>query len=209
MLCLHVCIPSTSLRERECTFLYYGVSVCLSFCPLAFEGPTEAPLSTRHCKKRPSLPLAPTLPTWNLNLSPPGSQAKVFLPVCVSETRCYTAWAVFLPLKLCPPHQGAHLSACMKTGAQQGAALLQRRWEGWCWILSLTLLTEWLPSHEKWSIFKGRTSGSVTTGAAEAQSINNFQPQALTWGTFVSRIASVEAALWHFYAHRYDTASGR
>lgn len=32
----------------------------------------------------------------------------------------------FLPVNPCPPHQGAHLSVSMRTGAQQGAAALQQ-----------------------------------------------------------------------------------
>lgn len=34
-------------------------------------------------RRDPPLPLAPTLPTWNLNLSPTGAQARVFQPVYV------------------------------------------------------------------------------------------------------------------------------
>lgn len=138
-LCLHVCIPSVSLRESTQAVSWSHVAACECVCvwvsvPEPLRG-RQRHLSQHDTVRRdPSLPLEPALTTRNLNLSPPGSQAKVFLPVCVWEMHYHTAWAAFLPLKLCPLHQGAHLSACTGMGAQQGAAHPQQDREWWCWI---------------------------------------------------------------------------
>ena len=73
-----------------------------------------------------------------------------------------------MPLKLCPPHQGAQLSACMKTGAPTGGSTSAAALGMMLLELSVTLATDRLPSHENWKFFlMARPSGSVTTRAAE------------------------------------------
>lgn len=58
------------------------VYVCVCFCHWTFEGPTEAALSTRHCKKRPSAPFS----TSSSHLKPESLTTKITgqsIPACV------------------------------------------------------------------------------------------------------------------------------
>ena len=117
-------------------------------------------------RRDPPLPLAPALPTWNLNLSPPGSQAKVFLPVCERDTlphsmRGICAIKAMSSASGCSPFS-VHEDRGPTGGSTSAAALGMMMSE-----LSVTLATGRLPSHENWKILKARPSGSVTTRVAE------------------------------------------
>lgn len=207
-----MCIPLVSLWESIQAVSWSHVALAcvrLSISPWTFWGADRA-LSTRHCKKRLFSPFSNNSRHLKLeSLTTRITGQGFYACMCVWETHHHKAWAAFLPLKLCPLHQGARLSACMRTGAQQGAACPQQHWKWWCWICDWHLRLKDFLLIEKIVLLNARPPGSVTAGLAGPLSINRVWPQALTQGHLSLVSPSVETALLHFYAPRYDTASSR
>lgn len=76
-----------------------------------------------HCKKRPSSPFSTN--SYLLKSHLQDHRPRHFcLSVCDRHTTTSSMSGISTSM-LCPPHQGAHLSSCIKTWAQQGAALTQ------------------------------------------------------------------------------------
>lgn len=175
-LCVHpVCVCDTCL-----CFGPMWLCVCVSGVSVWVSVPEPLRGRRRHLsqhdtvRRDPPLPLVPTLPTWNLSLSPPGSQAKIFLPICVWDTPPHSTSSISA-IKAVPFASGCTPFSLHESRGPTGGSTSAAGLKMMMLNLSMTLLTGWLPSHEKnESISKARPSGSVTTRVAEKVSINSI-----------------------------------
>lgn len=162
-----MCAPHLRLQFTSVSWSHVAACASLSFCPGAFEGPTEAPLSTRHCKKRPSSPFSTSSSHLKLeSLTTRITGQGISACVCERDTlphsmRGICAIKAMSSASGCSPFS-VHEDRGPTGGSTSAAALGMMMLE-----LSVTLVTGRLPSHENWKFLKARPSGSVTNRVAE------------------------------------------